>query len=168
MNMKTRSRIIVFILSFLAWLALTGTADIPQIFVGLIVALIVALLAGQFLVTTTKKNPFPKRFFYGILYLFKFVWEMLKANLHVAYIVIHPNLPIKPGIIKIKTKLKKDTSLTILSNSITLTPGTLTVDINPEKQDLYIHWIDIKSTDVEENTKNVGGRFEPLLMEVFE
>ena len=93
---------------------------------------------------------------------------MLKANLHVAYIVLHPMLPIKPGIIKIKTKLKKDTSLTFLSNSITLTPGTLTIDIDPDKQNLYIHWIDVESVDPDINTINVGGRFEPLLTEVFE
>jgi len=48
---------------------------------------------------------------------------MAKANIHVAYIVIHPLLPIKPGIVKVKTKLKRDSALTMLANSITLTPG---------------------------------------------
>lgn len=166
--MKLKSRIVVFILAFLAWLALTGVTRMQEIIAGLIVSLIVSLLAGQLVVTTKKKNPFVKRLLYGILYIFKFIWEMLKANLHVAYIVLHPMLPIKPGIVKIKTKLKKDTSLTMLSNSITLTPGTLTVDVDPVKQYLYIHWIDVESEDVDTNTKNVGGRFEPLLTEVFE
>ena len=105
---------------------------------------------------------------YGVLYIFKFIWEMVKANVHVAYIVIHPKLPIKPGIVKIKSALKKDAALTVLANSITLTPGTLTIDVNPENHDLYIHRIDIDSDNVEENTKNIGGRFEPLLTEVFE
>jgi len=165
---KFRSQIIIFVLAFLVWLALTGTSQLQELIAGIIVSLIVTLLSGHFLITDKKKNSFLKRFLYGILYFFKFLWEMLKANLHVAYIVLHPQLPIKPGIIKIHTNLKKDTSLTMLSNSITLTPGTLTVDINPDKQDLYIHWIDVESTDVEENSKNVGGRFEPLLAEVFE
>jgi multicomponent Na+:H+ antiporter subunit E len=166
--MKLKSRITIFILAFLVWLALTGVTRMQEIIAGLIVSLIVSLLAGHLVVTTEKKNPFIKRLIYGLLYIFKFLWEMLKANLHVAYIVLHPMLPIKPGIIKIKTKLKKDTSLTMLSNSITLTPGTLTVDVDPEKQNLYIHWIDVESQDVDTNTKNVGGRFEPLLTEVFE
>jgi multicomponent Na+:H+ antiporter subunit E len=93
---------------------------------------------------------------------------MIKANLHVAYIVLHPKLPIKPGIVKIKTKLTKDSAITVLTNSITLTPGTLTVDVNPESKDLYVHWITVASKDVEINTKLIGGRFEKLLMEVFE
>ena len=163
-----RSQVTVFVLAFLVWLALTGTSQLQEVIVGVIVSIIVSLLSGHFLITSKKKNPLIKRAYYGVIYLFKFLWEMLKANLHVAYIVLHPNLPVKPGIIKIHTNLKKDTSLTMLSNSITLTPGTLTVDINPDKQDLYIHWIDVKSTDMNENTKNVAGRFEPLLAEVFE
>ena len=166
--MKLKSRIIVFVLAFLAWLALTGITSMQEIIAGIIVSVIVTLLAGQFLVTSKKKNPLVKRILYGILFILKFLWEMLKANLNVAYIVLHPMLPIKPGIVKIKTKLKKDTSLTFLSNSITLTPGTLTVDVDPEKQNLYIHWIEVESIDVNTNTKNIGGRFEPLLAEVFE
>ncbi|MEJ2543204.1 MAG: Na+/H+ antiporter subunit E [Calditrichaceae bacterium] len=166
--MKLKSRITVFILAFLAWLALTGVTRMQEVIAGLIISLIVSLLAGHLVVTTKKKNPLVTRLLYGILYIFKFIWEMLKANMHVAYIVLHPMLPIKPGIVKIKTKLKKDTSLTMLSNSITLTPGTLTVDVDPKEQSLYIHWIDVESEDVDTNTKNVGGRFEPLLTEVFE
>ena len=166
--MKRRSRIIVFFLSFLTWLALAGTSDIQQVSAGLLVAFIAALAAGHMLVTTEKKNPFHKRLIFGIFYLIVFIWEMVKANLHVAYIVVHPLLPINPGIVKIKTGLKKDTSLTILSNSITLTPGTLTVDIDPSGDSLYIHHIDVKSTDVAENSELIGSRFEPILTEVFE
>ncbi|MEJ2053129.1 MAG: Na+/H+ antiporter subunit E [Calditrichaceae bacterium] len=166
--MKIKNLITVFILAFLAWLALTGVTRLQEVITGLIVSAIVALLAGRFLVTDQKKNSLIKRLIYGIRYILKFLWEMLKANLHVAYIVLHPKLPIKPGIVKISTKLKKDTSLTFLSNSITLTPGTLTVDIDPDKHNLYIHWIDVESEDPDVNTRNVGGRFEPLLTEVFE
>ena len=85
-----------------------------------------------------------------------------------AYIVLHPLLPIKPGIVKVKTKLKSDSALTMLANSITLTPGTLTVDIDEKNQVLYVHWIDVKATDIEETTEDVGGRFEKLLEEIFE
>ena len=166
--MKIRSRIIVFILSFLAWIGLTGIPDIQQALAGFLVAAIVALASGHLLITTGKKNPLVKRIIYGLGYLLIFTWEMIKANLHVAYIVLHPLLPINPGIVKIQTNLKKDTSLTILSNSITLTPGTLTIDIHPQGGYLYIHHIDVKSKDIGENTKLIGSRFEPLLTEVFE
>jgi len=103
-----------------------------------------------------------------LFYILKFVWEIIKANLEVAYLVIHPMLPIKPGIVKIKTKLNKDSAITVLSNSITLTPGTLTVDVNKDKQELYIHWINVKTQDIDEATEEIGNRFEKTLTEVFE
>jgi len=159
---------IVFILSFLVWLALTDITDLQEVIAGLIVALIISLMAGTFLVTTVKSGHPVQRFLMGIAYLFKFVWEMIKANLHVALIVINPTLPIKPGIVKIKSSLTKDSSLTVLTNSITLTPGTLTVDINPETHEIYIHCIEVETTDVKQNTRNIAGRFEKLIREVFE
>jgi len=168
MTIKNRSRITVFILSFLIWLALTHIKDIQEVIAGLVVAIIVSMIVGEFLITTEKSEHIIKRFFSAILYLFKFLWEMIKANFHVAYIVLNPNLPINPGIVKIKTNLTKDSAITVLTNSITLTPGTLTVDVNPETKEIYIHWIDVLSTDVEESTKLIGDRFEKLLMEVFE
>ncbi|RKY55306.1 MAG: cation:proton antiporter [Candidatus Neomarinimicrobiota bacterium] len=168
MTTQQRSRLFVFIFSFLVWIALTSIRDLQEVVAGLIVAALVSIVAGKFLITSEKSEHIVKRFFSAIKYLFKFLWEMAKANLHVAYIVIHPNLPIKPGIVKIKTKLTKDSAITVLTNSITLTPGTLTIDVNPETRELYIHWIDVESTDVEKNTKTIGGKFEKLLMEVFE
>ncbi len=168
MTIRNRSRITVFVLSFLIWLALTDIKDIQEVIAGLVVAIIVSMIAGKFLITTEKSEHIIKRFFSVILYLFKFLWEMIKANFHVAYIVLNPNLPINPGIVKIKTNLTKDSAITVLTNSITLTPGTLTVDVNPETKEIYIHWIDVLSTDVEESTKLIGGRFEKLLTEVFE
>lgn len=168
MTTQQRSRLFVFIFSFLVWIALTSIRDLQEVVAGLIVAALVSIVAGKFLITSEKSEHIVKRFFSAIKYLFKFLWEMAKANLHVAYIVIHPNLPIKPGIVKIKTKLTKDSAITVLTNSITLTPGTLTIDVNPETRELYIHWIDVESTDVGKNTKTIGGKFEKLLMEVFE
>jgi len=130
-------------------------------------ALITAIFAGEMLIVTERKFHL-KRVWYTIEYLFKFTWELIKANFNVAYIVIHPLLPIKPGIVKVKTKLKRDSALTMLANSITLTPGTLTVDIDVDNQILYVHWIYVKFTDIEQTTKDIGGRFEKLLEEIFE
>jgi len=67
---------------------------------------------------------------------------MAKANFDVAYRVITGK--INPGIVKISPDLKTDLGITLLANSITLTPGTLSVDIDEEKNDLYIHWINVK------------------------
>jgi multicomponent Na+:H+ antiporter subunit E len=157
----------VFVLAVLVWWALTG-GGWEEFLAGVIIAVIISLVAGKFLITTGKQQHILRRMLYGILYFFLFLWEMIKANIQVALIVVHPLRPIKPGIIKIKTALTKEVSMTILGNSITLTPGTFTIDINPEKRELYIHCIVVKSTDIEENTKNIGQNFESLLREVFE
>ena len=167
MKTERKSRIVVFFLSLLVWILITMVFSIPSLVAGVVVALITATFAGEMLIVTNRKFHL-KRVWYTIEYLIKFIWELIKANFHVAYIVIHPLLPIKPGIVKVRTKLKRDSALTMLANSITLTPGTLTVDVDVENQILYVHWIDVKSTDIEETTKDVGGRFEKLLEEIFE
>ncbi len=168
MTLKTKSRFIVFILAFIVYLGLTSFTDYQEIIAGLVVAALVSLLAGGFFLKTGDRLHIVKRIFKAIEYLFRFIWEMAKANIHVAYLVLHPNLPIKPGIVKIKTTLTKDSAITALANSITLTPGTLTVDYNEKTEELYIHWIDVKSVDEMKDTEIIGARFESLLKEVFE
>jgi multicomponent Na+:H+ antiporter subunit E len=168
MKIIYRSRLIVFVFAFLVWLALTGLRSMQEVISGVFIAALVSLVGGHFLVTTEKKKGILRRTYYSFFYLITFIIEMIKANLHVAYLVLHPLCPIKPGIIKIKTELTKDSALTVLCNSITLTPGTLTVDLEKEKQEIYIHWIDVKTISVPETTKQIGYRFEHLLKEIFE
>lgn len=167
MKTQTQSRLVVFALAFLVWLGLTAGGGAQEVAAGAVVALIVALIAGRF-VSGFPRRGFPRRVGFAILYFFQFLWEMIKANLQVALIVVHPLRPIRPGIVKIRTELTKDTAMTILANSITLTPGTFTVDINPEAGELYIHCITVDGTDVEANTKRIGAKFERILKEVLE
>jgi len=168
MNLKIRSRAIVFIFAVLVWIALTDIKNYQEIIAGIIASFLVTLLAGHFLVTTEKSRNILRRFYFIVLYLFRFIWEMIKANIHVAYLVIHPLLPIKPGIVKIKTGLKKDSAITVLCNSITLTPGTMTMDVNEETKELYIHWIDVKETEEGKATNEISQKFEKILTEIFE
>ncbi len=170
MKIQTRARLTVFILAFLVWLALTAGAGLQEILTGVVSAALVSFIAGRFAFSETpagKKGLF-RRLSFAILYFFRFLFEMIKANFHVAFIVIHPLCPIRPGIVKIKTQLTRDLAITLLGNSITLTPGTFTVDLDPEARVLFIHCIEVQSTDLEENTRRIGSRFESLLTEVFE
>jgi len=75
-------------------------------------------------------------------------------------------MPIKPGIVAIKTGLKSDIAKLFLANSITLTPGTFTLDILGDK--LLIHWINVKGKDIDEATGIIGKKFEKYLKEIFE
>jgi multicomponent Na+:H+ antiporter subunit E len=77
-------------------------------------------------------------------------------------------MPIRPGIVKVKTSLKSTEARTALANSITLTPGTFTVDLDDEEGALYVHWLAVKAEDEEEATREIVSRFEPLLARIFD
>jgi multicomponent Na+:H+ antiporter subunit E len=109
----------------------------------------------------------PIRIFWFLIYLPVFFYSVVVANLDVMYRALHPKMPIKPGIVKIKTKLKTDSGITALANSITLTPGTLTVDVTDDGY-LYIHWINVTTDDVEQATKQIAERFEWFIQKIFE
>ena len=76
-----------------------------------------------------------------------------------------PSLPINPGIVKTQTVLKSKMGRMILANSITLTPGTLTVDI--EDDILYIHWVDVCCEDIDKATAAIVGKFEKILVKIY-
>jgi multicomponent Na+:H+ antiporter subunit E len=110
----------------------------------------------------------PRYFYFLFHFIPMFAWDCLKANIDVACRVLHPALPIKPGIVKVKTTLTTDVALTFLANAITLTPGTMTVDIDRDNGILYIHWIYIQTTDIEDATRIIVEKFEKILKKVFE
>lgn len=120
------------------WLALTGSLSLVNLLVGFFVSLLVAILAQALLreqISSTRMTLRTLgRFF---IYLFKLIAEIIKANVDVAARVLDPRMPIHPGIIEYKSLLTEDVPQTMLANSITLTPGTLTVDI--QGQTYYIH-----------------------------
>ena len=97
-----------------------------------------------------------------------FIRELIKANFDVAWRVLHPDMPTNPGIVKIKTNLKSDLALTALSNSITLTPGTLTLDIDKKQGELMIHWMTMSTSDRDEAEDLIKREFEEKLKEIFE
>ncbi len=164
-----KSKIVLFILAFIVWCLLSWVPGWQHLIIGAAVALLVALLIGDVFVQRPHRLASPVKYLYFIfVYMPVFLWECFKANVDVAYRVSHPGLPIEPGIVKVKTKLKSDTGITFLANSITLTPGTLSVDVDKEDGVLYIHWICVKETDIDAATKKIVGRFEKILEKVFE
>lgn len=160
--------LILFALSFCVWMFLSWPPDWQHLLVGAFVAGLVARLIGDMFVQRPHLFKHPMRYVWFLYYLPIFLLEMLKANIDVAYRVMHPNLPIKPGIVKVKTNLKSDTGLTFLANSITLTPGTLTVDIDRGNGFLYVHWINVEAKDIEGATKRIVSKFEHILTRIFE
>ncbi len=162
---STTSRYLYAVLTyFFLWIVLTFPFSIEEWEAGAAIAVIGALLSYKQLSVSGLKNLGRV----GILlfwYLPVFVMELVKANLHVAALVLNPKMPIKPGIVKIKTNLKTPVAKVWLANSITLTPGTLSLDV--DGQYLYIHWITVGSKDLDGATNEIAGSFEKILERMF-
>ena len=163
-----KKKTILFLFVFVLWLLLCFSLDWQHIVVGAVVALLVTVITGGLFITRPHLLKNPLRYVWFLYYIPVFIWECFKANVDMAFRVAHPDLPIKPGIVKVKTRLRSETGLTFLANSITLTPGTLTVDIDQEHSILYIHWINVSSTDIEKASQIIVTRFEKILEKIFE
>ena len=159
-----------FLFLYLAWVFLVwpfSPLDLESLSVGVIVAIFLSLIFGDIFVRHPEKMFNLKRYFWFIAYLPVFFYYCLLANFDVVYRVLHPKMPINPGIVKVKTSLKSPTAITALANSITLTPGTLTVDLTEDGY-LYIHWINVKTEDIEEASRIIVQKFERFLRRIFE
>ena len=160
-------RLIYFVVSFVVWLLLTWTLEIQVVIAGLAASIVVALLFHEILPKEHHVFVSPMRIFWLLVYIPVFFYYVIMANFDVVYRALHPKMPIHPGIVKIKTNLKTESGITALANSITLTPGTLTVDLTDDGF-LYIHWINVKSTETEKATKHIAQKFEWFLKKIFE
>ena len=161
-------KVILFIIALIVWILLTWALSAQELILGILVSILVAFMIGDLFIQRPRYAAQIKRYLWFLYYLPIFLWECFKANVDVAFRVGHPDLPIHPGIVKVKTSLKSETGLTFLANSITLTPGTLSVDVDQENGFLYVHWIDVKDKDIERATRLVAERFERILKRIFE
>ena len=146
---------IAFVFSFLFYLVLTAGSgkvlfwSIEEIGFGLIFSILTAVLVKKLWLSVGIKPDFkvlnPKRWLFFVFYAIgPLFFEMTKANLDVAYRVITGK--IKPGIVKISPGMKTDFGTMMVANGITLTPGTLSVDVD-NKKNIYVHWIFVKSKE---------------------
>ena len=136
---------------------------------GLVVSTIAACFFSTIFVKGSGKDLLnPKRWWGLLTYIPIFVKECILASLDVAWRVLHPKMPIRPGIVRVPTHLRKDWEITLLSNSITLTPGTLLVDFDGKRNELYVHWIHVTKREVEAVKKEISGAYEPHLRRMFE
>ena len=159
-------QVICIILALAVWLLLVWSVEWYDLLAGLFFALLVGIILSDIYPDHPQAVFNPRRIFWALVYIPYFFFEVFKANLDVAYRVLHPDMPIRPGIVKVRTRLESSLARTFLANSITLTPGTLTIDV--DGQDLYIHWINVQGETEQEHTEQIVRRFEGMLKEIFE
>lgn len=158
--------IFTWLILMLLWIGFTGSLEGVEIVIGGIASLIITAYAFRTFTTEGLRVLSPKRLFYMLKYVLIFIVELIKSNLDVAARVINPALPINPEIVAFKTKLQSEMARLVLANTITLTPGTLTVDVIEDT--FYIHWLNSLSSDPEKAAQEIAGKFEPTLKEIFE
>jgi len=146
----------------LVWTLLTGEFTQTNFFFGLLLAFSLLFLLRDVVGTTT----YCKKVWQVVYFVLYFLWELLIANLHVAYEVITPKLYMHPAIVAVPLDLKKDLEITLLANLITLTPGTLSLEVSEDMRTLYVHGMYVD--DVEEFRQSIKQGFEKRVRELFE
>ncbi len=142
--MRKEERLLAILLTFfimaLFWILLSGIFDAFHLISGLISCLIVAFLSHDLLVTKKTQKRLLKSVRL-VRYIPWELWQIVLANIDVAYRVLHPKMPIDPRIIEFETPLRGEFSQVTLANSITLTPGTITIWVEPERGKFCVHAI---------------------------
>lgn len=146
-------------LSFI-WIMLTGSMYYSNFIFG--------FLLGFAILWIMNRNETDQRYFYRVpktlSFILFFLWEMIVANAQVAYDVITPRFFIKPGIVKYKMDANTDVEINLLSTLISLTPGTLILDVSKDKKTLYIHVMYMK--DREKFVQSLKKNIELKLLEI--
>lgn len=166
-NVKRKS--VLFVVAFLVWCLFNWRPDWQHMAIGVLVALFVAVMTGDLFVERPRLLKNPKRYVcFVFVYMPLFIWQFVKAAVEVAFRILHPKLRIRPGIVRVKTSLSSDLGLSFLANTITLTGGTMTVDVDKQNKILYVHWIDVQAQDPETATRMIVSRFEGVLKKIFD
>ncbi|MFC4323463.1 Na+/H+ antiporter subunit E [Litchfieldia salsa] len=142
------------------WMFLGNSFTVGSLFGGYLIGLLMIFMMRRF---------FPQRFYLSnviavIKLLFIFIKELILSNIEILKIILKPKLDIRPGIFALPTELEKDWEITTLANLITLTPGTLVLEISDDRKTLYIHAMDLKN--VQESIDSIKNTFEKAIKEV--
>ena len=149
-------------MAFCLWLLLVGTIRWDELLAGSIVALGVAVVAGPRLGILSGIRLHPTAPLHLVRYLGYFFIALVRANLDVAGRVLSPVIPLRPELVEVRTRLRSPLGRLVLANSITLTPGTLSVDVRDDL--ILVHWIDCPpGLDVEAATRRIASDFERYL-----
>ncbi|GGB49782.1 Na+/H+ antiporter subunit E [Fictibacillus barbaricus] len=153
-------QLILNLLIGIIWMFLSESYSFASFLVGFVIGAALLFLLNRFI---------PDSFYFkqvkSILYLiFLFIKELILANIEVLKWVYKPRLDFQPGIIALPIDVKKNWEITLLANLITLTPGTLSVDVSRDQRFIYIHAIDLP--DVNKTIVGIKDSFEKAIREV--
>jgi multicomponent Na+:H+ antiporter subunit E len=144
------------------WMGVTGAFTLPNFALGFVFGLFAMFVlrehisAGGYFIRTRRI----------VSLALLFIRELVMSAVKVARMVMSPDMQLKPGIFAYQTELKTDGQIVLLANLITLTPGTLTMDVSDDKRTLYIHAVDC--SDIEATRADIRNGFERKIREAFD
>ena len=144
------------------WLLLGNTLAPGQILLGLFIALALPLFTVRF----WPDRPRLRRPLKILIYILILLWDITLANLTVARLILGPTTRLRPAFIRMPLDLCNDFAIVVLTNTISLTPGTVSADISLDRRSLLIHALDVD--DAEQMVAHLKHRYEQPLQEIFE
>ena len=143
-----------------SWAALTGEVTALSLAVGFVFGFVILYAVRRLL----RPSRYFEKLWQSVKLASLFAWELLLANLRIAYEVVTPSQKMKPGVVAIPLDAETDAEITLLANLITLTPGTLSLDVSDDRRVLYIHAMYVD--DAEELRRSIKDGFEKSVMEL--
>lgn len=137
------SRFLWNLLLAVVWAAITANFSADNLALGFVLGFLVLYFARPVIGSTG----YVRRLAQAIALGGFVIWELLLSNLRVAYDVIRPRPRLQPGVIAVPLDVRTDAEITLLANLITLTPGSLSLDVSADRRTLYIHAMDIDDPD---------------------
>lgn len=168
--------VLAFVILVLTWLALVGTVSLGQVLMGVLLAVVLLWFGRNVFAGDTLWNSpvnltrLPGKLVVWTRFLVVFGWEVIKANWTIARTVLvvavqGPNeRNLRPGIFALPLDVESDGAITLLANMITLTPGTLSLDVSSDRSTLYVHAVDVG--DPAATKREIKDVFETLADEV--
>jgi len=155
-----KKKLSTFLVLWIIWVLIAGF-DIWEVALGGVVSLLLALIISKYVNYSFGFGIFLSLIKFIFIYIPVFIYKLVLANLDMAYRVLSPKIPINPGFVKVPTSLKNDFGKLVLANSITLTPGTLSLDVDDGY--VLVHWVNVKGKTEGSHQGKISKEFENIL-----
>lgn len=137
------NQLLLNILLAIAWVLLVGEVEFETFVEGMVVGYLILWISRSALGGTKYFRKIPVT----IMFIFYFIKELIIANLKVAFDIVTPKDYMKPAIVAVPLDAKSNLEITLFANLLTLTPGTLSLDVSTDKSVLYVHALYVKDAD---------------------
>lgn len=166
---RTLKIVAVAVMLFAVFIVASASVAPQDIIYGIIFSTAVAIVVSELLITKHTKPYDIKRWFWTIAYTFYyFIVAEYRAHSDVIKRILHPKMPIKPGIVRVPFHVNTDYAIVTIANSITNTPGTVVVDLDTKRKYFYVHWINVKAPDEKTAFENISKMFEYFAKRMFD